>query len=102
MEPEPLAQRLGRRLRDARFTVGLTVREAAALAGLPSHTQLVRYENGAAQPPLDRLGALARTYQTTPAALLAAHDEAVAIIATLDQADAALIERLLRALDIAG
>jgi transcriptional regulator with XRE-family HTH domain len=102
MAPDPLAQTLGRRLREARFHVGLTVREAASLAGLPSHTQLVRYENGAAQPPFARLAALARAYQTTPSALFAARDEAVALIATLDQADAALIERLLRALASAG
>jgi transcriptional regulator with XRE-family HTH domain len=98
MSSESLAARLGRRLRAARFDAGLTVREAAAAAGLPSHTQLVRYENGTAQPPLDRLAVLAETYGTTPAALLAAHDDAVGIVAALDRADAALIERLLRAL----
>lgn len=98
MNSESLAARLGRRLRAARFAAGLTVREAAAAAGLPSHTQLVRYENGTAQPPLDRLASLAETYGTTPSALLAAHDEAVGIVAALDRADAAVIERLLRAL----
>lgn len=99
MAGEPLAQRLGRRLREARFAAGLTVREAAALAGLPGHTQLVRYENGTAQPPLERLATLAGTYGTTPAALLAARDEAAALIALIDHADEALIRRLVRALE---
>jgi transcriptional regulator with XRE-family HTH domain len=102
MESEPLGQRLGRRLRDARFRIGLTVREASELAGIRNHTQLVRYENGTAQPPLERLAALARTYQTTPAALFASQDEAVEVIATIDQADEAFLEQLLRALDGAG
>ncbi len=102
MEGESLAQRLGRRLRAARFAAGLTVREAAAQAGLPGHPQLVRYENGTAQPPLDRLAALATVYGTTPAALLAVRDDAAPVIAVLDQADAAVIARLLRALEQDG
>ncbi|PDV96824.1 helix-turn-helix domain-containing protein [Candidatus Chloroploca asiatica] len=98
MEHERLAQRVGRRLRAARFAAGLTVREAARLAGLPGHTQLVRYENGTAQPPLERLALLATVYGTTPAALLAVHDEAVALIAVIERADEALLHRLLSAL----
>lgn len=99
MQNEPVTQRLGRRLRAARFAAGLTVREAAALAGLPGHTQLVRYENGTAQPPLERLAVLARAYGTTPSALLALHDETVALIATIERADEALLRRLLGALE---
>jgi hypothetical protein len=57
-----------------------------------------RNEHGTAQPPLDRLASLAEAYGTTPAVLLAAHDEAVDIVAARDRADAALIKRLLRAL----
>ncbi|MFV9504660.1 MAG: helix-turn-helix domain-containing protein [Oscillochloridaceae bacterium umkhey_bin13] len=98
MTNESLQLRLGRRLRTARFAAGFTVREAADAAGLPSHTQLVRYENGTAQPSLERVAALAAAYGTTPAALLVAHDELVGLVAMLDQADTTLIERLLRAL----
>ena len=98
MEAETLAQRLGRRLREARFNAGLTVREAVARAHLPNPSQLVRYEQGAAEPSLARLAALARVYDTTPAALLSASDEAVTVIATIDQADGAMIEELTRLL----
>jgi transcriptional regulator with XRE-family HTH domain len=98
MEAETLAQRLSRRLHEARLATGLTVREAAARANLPSHSQLVRYEQGIAQPPLERLAALARAYNTTPAALLSSNDEAVEVIATIDQADAAMVAELVRVL----
>ncbi|WP_217352456.1 helix-turn-helix domain-containing protein [Candidatus Viridilinea mediisalina] len=99
MQNEALTQRLGRRLRTARFAAGLTVREAAARAGLPGHTQLVRYENGRAQPPLERLAALASAYGTTLSALLALHDEAVALIAVIERADESTLRRLLGALE---
>ncbi|MCS7072706.1 MAG: hypothetical protein NZM00_14470 [Anaerolinea sp.] len=58
----------------------------------------MRYENGTAQPPLDRLAALATVYETL-AALLAVRDDAAPVIAVLDLADAAVIARLLRALE---
>ena len=43
---EPLSARLARRLREARVQAGLTVREAAVLAGLSNHTLFVKYANG--------------------------------------------------------
>lgn len=98
MEREPLATRLGRRLREARVRAGLTVREAAQAAGIPNHSLLVRYENNDARPPLERLEALANAYETTAAALLAEQDEAVALIALLERADATTLERILSAL----
>lgn len=85
-------------MQQARLTTGLTVREAAVRAGLPSHSQLVRYEQGITQPPLERLAALAGVYDTTPAALLSRQNDAVEVIATIDRAEAALIEELVRML----
>lgn len=98
MKHEPLKTRLGRRLREARIKAGLTVREAAHSANLTSHSILVRYENGNSHPPPARLEALADTYATTVAALLAERDEAVALIALIDRADPATLQRLLAAL----
>lgn len=98
MNNEPLEQRIGRRLREARISAGLTVREAALLAGMPSHSLLVRYENGNSAPPPARLDALATIYETTAAALLAERDESVALIKLIDQADPATIQHLLTAL----
>jgi transcriptional regulator with XRE-family HTH domain len=98
MRHEPLEQRIGRRLREARVSAGLTVREAAQLAGIASHSLLVRYENGDSAPPPARLEALADSYETTVAALLAERDEAVALIRMIDQADPTTLQRLLTAL----
>jgi transcriptional regulator with XRE-family HTH domain len=90
-------QILGRRLFDTRVAAGLTVRAAAQAIGL-DHSMIVRYENAQASPPLDRLVALADLYGTTPAALLAAADAAVPLIAAIDQADDATLARLAEAL----
>ena len=98
----PLDGRIGRRLREARIAAGLTMREAASSAGIPNHSLLVRYENGTARPPLDRLAALASAYDTTLAAILAERDEAVALITAIEQASPATLQRLLRALDLAA
>jgi transcriptional regulator with XRE-family HTH domain len=92
---EPIVARLGRRLRDARQAAGLTVREAAASAGLGDHSILVRYENGQAAPPLERIAQLATAYGLTPAALLATDDAAVALIATIDRGNRDELARLL-------
>jgi transcriptional regulator with XRE-family HTH domain len=92
---EPVVARLGRRLRDGRLAVGLTVREAATAAGLGDHSILVRYENGQATPSLERLDQLAAVYRLTPAALLASEDAAVALIAFIDRANREDIARLL-------
>jgi transcriptional regulator with XRE-family HTH domain len=98
MPDEPIAARVARRLRDARIAAGLTVREAAARAGLPSHSLIVKYERGAVAPPLERLRALALAYGVTPAALLAEHDAAVPVIALLERASAAQLAQLARML----
>ena len=96
---ELLSARLARRLREARVQAGLTVREAAVQAGLSNHTLIVKYENGTVAPPIDRLHDLARTYGTTPAALLAEHDAAIPVIAAIDQADSAQLAHLAVALE---
>lgn len=99
MPDERLETRVGRRLREARIGAQLTVREAAEAAGLPNHSILVRYENGAARPPLARLAALAATYNTTLAALLAERDESVALIAAIERANSSTLQRLRAVLD---
>lgn len=96
MARESLDTLVARRLRAARIAAGLTVREAAA--GMPDHSVLVRYENSAARPPLDRLHALATAYGTTLAALLAERDEVAPLIAAIERADTQTLSRLLAAL----
>jgi transcriptional regulator with XRE-family HTH domain len=100
MAYESLDARIGRRLREARIAAGLTMREASSSAGIPSHSLLVRYEHGAARPPLERLDALARIYDTTLAAILTERDEAVALIAEIERADPTMLRRLLAALNM--
>ncbi len=95
---DALLQQLGPRLRDARQTANLTVREVGERLGV-DHSMIVRYENGESLPPLDRLIALADIYRLTPAALLARHAAAVQIIAAIDQAEAGAIARLGALLD---
>jgi transcriptional regulator with XRE-family HTH domain len=99
MADERLEERVGRRLREARIGARLTVREAAIAAGLPDHSILVRYENGAARPPMDRLAALAGAYHTTLAAILAERDETVSLIEAVERANRATLERLRAVLD---
>jgi transcriptional regulator with XRE-family HTH domain len=99
---EPLSVRLARRLRVARVQAGLTVREAAAQAGVSSYSLIVKYENGTVAPPLDRLLDLARAYGTTPAALMAEHDEAMPVIAAIDLADSAQLAHLATVLETLG
>jgi transcriptional regulator with XRE-family HTH domain len=84
---EPIAVRVARRLRMARIAAGLTVREAATRLGTDDHSLIVRYENGAVRPPLDRLHALAQAYGLTVSALLATDDALVPLIAALERAD---------------
>jgi transcriptional regulator with XRE-family HTH domain len=93
-----LLQQLGPRLRDARQTANLTVREVGERLGV-DHSMIVRYENSESLPPLDRLIALADVYGLTPAALLARHAAAVSVIAAIDQAEAGAIARLGALLD---
>ncbi len=88
---------LGQRLFDARVATGLTVRAAARAIGV-DHSMIVRYERGQTYPPLDRLLALAETYGTTAAALLALRAEAMPLIAVIDQADALVLAQLAAAL----
>jgi transcriptional regulator with XRE-family HTH domain len=95
---DALLQQLGPRLRDARQTANLTVREVGERLGL-DHSMIVRYENGESLPPLDRVIALADLYGLTPAALLARHAAAIPIITAIDQAEAGTIARLGALLD---
>lgn len=99
---ETLSVRLARRLRDARVQAGLTVREAASQAGVSTHTLIVKYEKGTIAPPFDRLDDLARLYGTTPAALLAEHDEAMPVIAAIDLADSIQLTHLAAAIENLG
>lgn len=95
---EGLLQQLGPRLREARQTANLTVREVGERLGV-DHSMIVRYENSDSLPPLDRLITLADIYGLTPAALLAQQAAAVSIIAAIDQAEAGTIARLSAFLD---
>lgn len=95
---DALLQQLGPRLRDARQTANLTVREVGERLGV-DHSMIVRYENGESLPPLDRLIALADIYGLTPAALLARHAAGVSVIAAIDQAEAGTIAQLRALLD---
>lgn len=99
MTGEPLDTLVARRLREARIAAGMTVREAAAAAGIPDHSLLVRYENSVARPPLERLHALATAYGTTLAALVTERDEVVKLIAAIERADTQTLNRLLAALN---
>jgi transcriptional regulator with XRE-family HTH domain len=85
MNTEPLGARVARRLRDARIRAGMTVREAAAELAI-SHTLIVKYENGVVAPSFERLQSLAALYHTSAVALLAERDEAIPLLALLDQA----------------
>ncbi len=82
---EPLSARVARRLRAARLRALLTVREAAPLAGLESHSAIVKYENGASVP-LDRLGSLAQAYGVAVPALVTSREELVPLLTWLEQA----------------
>jgi transcriptional regulator with XRE-family HTH domain len=84
----PVAAQLGDRLREARLNARLTVREAAELAGLRAHGTLVQYEHGKVLPPLERLAALARAYNTPLASLLVSHDALAPVVAMLERATA--------------
>ena len=57
-DQETLTARVGRRLRAARLQAGMTVREATAATGI-AHSMIVKYENGAIPPPLNRIDTLA-------------------------------------------
>ena len=101
MGDEPVMVRVGQRLRAARIAAGLTVREAAMQLGL-DHSQLVRYENGLSQPPLDRLAHIARRYRLSLAALVVQHDAAMPLVSTVDNAEAAQLRQIQEALDMAA
>jgi transcriptional regulator with XRE-family HTH domain len=97
-DPTDLARIIGARLREARLNARLTVREAAARAGLRGHATLVQYERGAVLPPLHRLAALARVYNVSLASLVVADATLIPVVDLLDRADAAQIGALARLL----
>jgi transcriptional regulator with XRE-family HTH domain len=90
---ETVIVRTGRRLRDARLQVRMTVREVADVTGI-DHSLIVKYENGTVAAPLERMSILARTYGLTAAALLAEQDAAVALLAAIDRASAPQLAQL--------
>lgn len=92
---DTIGTRVGARLREARLQAGLTVREVADRIGV-KHAIIVKYENGAIVPSIDRLYTLARLYGLTAAALLVKHDEAIPLFTMLDQADVDQIEHLVQ------
>lgn len=83
---ETITVRVGARLREARLTARLTVREAAARIGLRAHGTLVQYESGRVSPPLDRLAALAQIYGVPLAGLFVSDDVLIPVLAVLEQA----------------
>jgi transcriptional regulator with XRE-family HTH domain len=87
---EPMDVRRARRLRTARLAAGLTVREATSQIGLDDHRMIVRYENGAICPPLDRLQRLATCYGFTVAALLVTDVALMPLVARLEHTDPAV------------
>jgi transcriptional regulator with XRE-family HTH domain len=96
-DEERIGVRVGARLREARLQRNLTVREVAERIGV-KHAVIVKYENGAIAPSLERLRTLAHLYGLTAAALLAEHDAAQPLFAMLDQADVDQIEQIIQAL----
>lgn len=95
----PTLAQPGERLREARLNARLTVREAAARAGLRGHGTLVQYENGAVLPPLDRLAALATIYDVPLASFFVSSDALAALVTLLERASPDQIRAVLRALE---
>ncbi|MDW8213229.1 MAG: helix-turn-helix transcriptional regulator [Roseiflexaceae bacterium] len=95
----PALAQLGERLREARLNARLTVREAAARAGLRSHGTLVQYENGAVLPPLDRLATLATIYDVPLASFFVSSDVLASLLTLLERASPDQIRALLCALE---
>lgn len=93
------AIRLGRRLRYARETAGLSLRELARCIGLRDHTVLIKYERGETPPSSVRLLSLAQALGVSADALLAGRDEAIPIITAADHADAERLAQLQFVLD---
>jgi transcriptional regulator with XRE-family HTH domain len=81
------ARRIGARLRAAREDAGLSLRELAQRVGLRDHTVIIKYEQGRTSPSSARLLSLAMALSISPAALLAARDAAIPLIAAIDKAN---------------
>ena len=97
------AVQVGRRLREARELAGLSLREVAQRVGLRDHTVIMKYERGETPPSSTRLRSLALAVGCSAAALLAEHDDAVALIGAVDRADTARLAQLqfvLESLDV--
>jgi HTH-type transcriptional regulator, cell division transcriptional repressor len=93
------ARRIGARLRAARETAGLSLRELAQRVGLRDHTVIIKYEQGRTSPSTARLVSLAAALGVSPAALLAARDAAAPLLATIDQANEAQLAQVAFMLD---
>ena len=90
MTAPTLLEQLGPRLRSARQKALLTVREAADRIGV-GHSAIVRYEQGDVVPPLDRLIALANTYQVSLVGLLITDSALLPVITMLERSGPAEI-----------
>lgn len=95
----PAVAQLGERLREARLNARLTVREAAERVGLRAHGTLVQYEHGTVLPPLERLAALAATYDLPLASLVVSHDALAPVVALLERATPSQITALAQLLE---
>jgi transcriptional regulator with XRE-family HTH domain len=83
MEPSPYDVLFGRRLAHARQANGLTLQELAERLGWPLST-LHNYETGRRPLKIAQLMQLAAALNRSPAAFLAASDEAIPIIEQID------------------
>src|SRR6185295_548663 len=87
--PKPLAQLIGRRIRELRTERGWTMRELSGKLGVPL-TTLTAYEKGRSEPPLRTILKAARLFEV-PVELLVSDETAGASFV-----DAALLDRLRR------
>lgn len=80
---KPAAGALGRRLREARLSAGLTQDALGVAIGLdegPACIRISRYESGVHQPSLDVLSQLAEALNVPPAFLVTEDDQMAQVI----------------------
>ena len=84
IEPNPYDVQFGQRLAHARQEAGLTLQELAERVGWHIST-LHNYESGRRPLKIAQLAQLAAALNRSPAALLAASDDAIPIIEQIDR-----------------
>lgn len=84
---QQVARLIGQRLRQMRERQGLTLREVAQRLGFRHHSIILKYEQGTIVPTVARLFSLAHVLNCSASALLAHEEQAMDLIATIDQAD---------------